>query len=149
MKAVAVVALSFLFAGVGATAATADESTGNVDNPNDAPYWEAQNPGYVCHKIEPPDEQNDYGALSDAQTVKLYSDQALLVVKGANNEDGGNYVKEDPLAGVGYQAPPQLHENPNGDFYTQPDISHWIVCEYPVDDTPVLPVALTATDLCG
>ncbi len=141
MKAIAVVALSFLFAGVGATAASASDA-------NQVDYWQAQYPGVgTCVKFDPPGTANSYGHLSDdGKSVVLNANQALLVVKGGSSGDNGdgNNVFENPVAGDSYQSPVNGGEN-------VPDVSHWIVCEYktPPVDTPVTPAALTVNDLCG
>lgn len=141
MKAAAVVAISFLFAAVGATAASAS-------NANQVDYWTAKYPNVgACVKYDPPGTTNSYGSLSDdGKSVVLTANQALLIVKGGSDgvDGDGNNVFLNPLAGVSYQSP----LNGGGKV---PAVSHWIVCEYKtppvVEKTVVSPQVLTA-DKC-
>ncbi len=144
MRAAAVVAMGFLFASVGATAASASAS-----NANQVDYWQAKYPNVgECVKIDPPDTANSYGSVSDdGKSVVLTADQALLIVKGGSDGDDGdgNNVFVNPLAGVSYQSPPV------GKNEIVPAVSHWIVCEFKtppvVDKTVVTPEVIT-TDPC-
>jgi len=123
MRAAAVVAIGFLIAGMGITAASAN----SVENPNNPEYWEAQYPNTACVKVDPPGTANSYGSLSeDGRSVVLYANQALLVVNAGSDDVGygaGNNVFENPVAGGSYQSPDNGGDN-------VPGVSHWIVCEY-------------------